>query len=136
MKSLRSKTAPPSLGAVITAYQQLVDQWSALLTMIQSFPQDGWLVSLTPSDAIPKLLVSRVPRLLPPTGGSTGPYSETVFSTSYTPASSWTLTPFPGTSVGQGLPLPTLPTKTVPMKVPLTSSKRATCPSERRRSRP
>src|SRR3990167_6587277 len=116
MKSSPSTTVPPSLGAVIKAYQLLVEQWSALSTMIRSFPQDGWLVSLEPFSDIPMLSVSLAQ---PSSQQATEPidsYSGITYYTLGTPTSSSTATGFQDTSVGAGPPPPAPPTKAAPTK--------------------
>ena len=72
MSLLRSMTSDRWLRSVIKDYASLSRQWSAFLTMIQSCPPHGYVVSLTPSSAIPKLLVSVVPASSRTTGGTIG----------------------------------------------------------------
>ena len=134
MSSSRSTISDRWLHSVITAYDSLSHQWSAFLTMMQSSPLHGYQVSLTPSDSIPKLLVSAVPPSSPRTGEGTATYFDIPFSYGDINTSSWTVTDARGTSLVPVPPPPSRVTKTVPTQAKSTTSKRATCPSGQRHS--
>ena len=128
LKPLPSPSVPPSLSAVMQAYDALVRQWSVLSTMMSSLRPAGWQVSLEPS-FLPKLLVSPAPLLFQPIIDNTVTFSGTLPSSGGTTAGSWIHPNYQGTSLSLA-PLPPPPLKPpVPTKGSSTTSKRATCRS-------
>jgi len=116
------------LQSVIKDYRKLVRQWSALSTMIQSAPQHGWQVSLTPS-IIPGLSVCRVlPSSQQPTG-AIGSYTSSRSCDSGTINSSWPKNLVQGILPVQEL-LSQIPTGST--TAPSSTSKPATCHSRRK----
>ena len=134
LKPSPSPSVPPSLGAVMKAYDALMRQWSALLTMMSSVLPDGWRVSLEPS-FLPKLLVSPAPLLFQPIIDDTVTFSGTLPSGGGTTAGSWIHPYYQDTS------LVLVPSRPPPLnrpaitKAPSTTSKPATCRSGRTRSK-
>lgn len=118
-----------SLRCVIAAYAKLQGDWLRLLTMIQSCRQDGWQVSLKPSESIPTLWLSPVPPSsrtpIEPGGISSDSHDlhSSIHSSSSTNLPSQDAYALPA-------PLPWLPLNQIAnMPVLLTSQKRATCRS-------
>lgn len=136
-----SKSSPSTNGAhwlasVMTAYDELVRQWSALSTMIQSSPPAGWRVSLEYSNDGPKLWAYRAPPSSPRIGAGTGTSSDMATYVSYIVDSSSTATAANDLAQFAGVaPLRSVAqTRRASTKAPSTSSKRATCRSVPRHS--
>lgn len=134
MSSSPSTPSDRWLRSVIKDYASLTRQWSAFLTMIQSCPPHGYVVSLTPSHDIPKLLVSAVQASSRRIGDGIGTSSGTQGYFGLINGPFWTGTGGLGQSLGQAPPRPLDATKTAPTMAKSTSSKRATCRSAQQQS--